>query len=102
MLTYPSTLIGKALVIYAWSVVSDAELLLSWVHCTEGVDPKKYLTPNGDEETANEMKDIVEQYEKMLREPPRNRQKFVEGYLQQHRQTLKSIQENLKKEPSNG
>lgn len=82
-------------------MVSDTELLLSWVHSTKAVDPKKYVIPNSDKDTADKMKDIVEQYEKMLREPPHKRKRFLKGYLVQQGETLQSIQQNLRENQLN-
>ncbi|KAH7355001.1 hypothetical protein BKA65DRAFT_581699 [Rhexocercosporidium sp. MPI-PUGE-AT-0058] len=89
----------KSLVIYAWSVVSDTEMVLGWVHCTKAIDPRKYLIADADEETLAKMKDIIEQYEKMAREPRRKKEKFVQEYLKRQRETLMSIQEKLKEVP---
>jgi hypothetical protein len=86
-------------VIYAWSVASDTEMMLGWVHCTKAIDPRKYLTADTDEETPDKMKDIIEQYKKMVKAPRREKEKFVRDYLKRQRETLISIQEKLREVP---
>ena len=77
-------------------MASDTEMMLGWVHCTKTIDPRKYLTADADEETANKMKDIIKQYKKMVKFPRQKKGYFVRDYLKRQRETLISIQEQLK------
>jgi hypothetical protein len=98
-LIHLSTLTGKILVICAWSVASDTEMMLGWVRCTKAIDPGKYLTADAVEETPDKMKDIIKQYKEMVKAPRQKKEKFVRGYLKRQRETLISIQKRLREVP---
>jgi hypothetical protein len=94
-LTYISISKGKSLVISAWSVASDTEMMLGWVHCTRLFDPKTCLPAD---EYRSDQK-IIEQYEKMANAPRKRQEIFVGQYLKRQKETLASIQESLKEVP---
>ena len=85
----------KSVVVCAWSLASDTDLMLGWIFNTKLVDPNKFLTADADEVIRQKMEEFEKKYQKKARASEKERERWVQNYLGVQRKTLLEIGEKL-------
>ncbi|SPO04137.1 uncharacterized protein DNG_06820 [Cephalotrichum gorgonifer] len=78
----------KSLVISAWSLASDTELMLGWVYNTSLVDPSTFLAEDADDATKERLQVVRGRYNELASCSEREKKKFARRYLKVQRKTL--------------